>query len=97
MAVVAFRRLQLNDFYELAPYAIAFAAVPTLACAAGREPLPAWPVLPLTHQQLLANLLARSAHGKERCVRRLFPRRHRCLPPRLALALGRLRFPLPSP
>jgi membrane associated rhomboid family serine protease len=59
MAVVAFRRLQLSDFYELAPYAIAFAVVPTLACAAGREPLPPWPVLPLTHEQLLANFTFR--------------------------------------
>ena len=55
MAVVALRRMQISDFYELAPYAIAFAAVPTLACAAGREPLPPWPVLPLTHSNLLSN------------------------------------------
>lgn len=55
MAVVAVRRLQLHDFYELVPYAAAFAAVPTLACAAGREPLPPWPILPLTHSSLLAN------------------------------------------
>ena len=55
MAVVAFRRLQLSDFYELAPYAAAFALVPTLACAAGHEALPPWPVLPLTHHNLITH------------------------------------------
>lgn len=57
MAFVAGRSMSLSDVRErilaLAPLAAGFALVPTLACAAGAEPLPPWPTLPLSHAFVL--------------------------------------------
>jgi len=53
MAAVGWRNLSLADAKVVAPYAVAFAAIPTLAAASGREHYPPWPVLPLSTTTLL--------------------------------------------
>lgn len=57
MATIAIRRLTLGEYYEralvAAPVLVGIALVPTLAGAAGREALPALPLLPLSHSALL--------------------------------------------
>ena len=53
MAAVGWRNLSLVDAKVVAPYAVAFAAIPTLAAASGREHYPPWPVLPLSTTTLL--------------------------------------------
>ena len=57
MALLATHRLSLPDLKELArsmgPVVAGIALVPTLACAAGAEPPPSWPQLPLSHDVLM--------------------------------------------
>lgn len=55
MAAVGWRNLSLADAKVVAPYAVAFAAIPTLAAAGGREHYPPWPVLPLSTTTLLSH------------------------------------------
>ena len=54
-AAVGWRNLSLADAKVVAPYAVAFAAIPTLAAAGGREHYPPWPVLPLSTTTLLSH------------------------------------------
>lgn len=53
MSLLALAELRLADFRLVAPYAFAMAVVPTIACAAGAEHPPPWPIITLSHRALL--------------------------------------------
>ena len=53
MSLLALAELRLADFRLVAPYAFAMAVVPTIACAAGAEHPPPWPIITLSHCALL--------------------------------------------
>ncbi len=61
MATIALHNLtrgELLDYaYAVGPFLAGIALLPTLSCAAGREPPPPWPTLPLSHAQLSKHFL----------------------------------------